>query len=721
MTVVVVSDKNARVQDMEGAYGGVNIGAGPGGNDDTEQIYEGIQSWGRQVGNVAARGLSVGITAVNMTEPSASVFMVKTIVTNKVAINSAAYNLFIGDGAAGTDAYRYVIADDGTLEAVVGSAPGDRIYPIKGGWLVLAVNPNITAWRDEVVGTPPTLTAIDEFGVSSGMSSTARDLNLFIDAIDLSGGLFLVSGDGADPDGTFQDFIDYDENEGGSAGSGDRIGHIVTLEGIVYVLGRLVIGRDSGSVVITTAFDDSLQTLVFPGGRVDVGWNALEIDLSDKDTVVNWENINIIGRGRDNLKRWFDTENEVDATLDEIHNVDHGYNTGDAVLYSLEGGTVLSGLTDATEYFVRAVSADSMSLHDTRLNAYNDASVLALTPAGAGEQHSLRRQPDTRPNLDVIGATGSFTASGCVFQTMRRLSLTGSSVLDGCTLVNCTKLEPSGGLVTDCIVVAPLLAEGESFIVTDDLSLVAGGTFTAGDNGHALEIIVTGSFQFSGNTFNDYNITEQTFDTTDDIDDGADEIDLTGHPYTTGDAIYYIAGGLQSIGLTDSTRYYIRSVTANAISLHVTKEDAESNSNKIALTAGGAETHALYSANAALFNNSGGSVTASVVGGGTAPTVRNSSGSATLVIAQTEVTLTGLTSGSEVRVYDSDTEAEIDGVEDVGPTGQFVFTDSAGNNVFIVIHDITQIYILIEDFTIPVTAVSLPISQEFDRNYENPA
>jgi hypothetical protein len=122
-----------------------------------------------------------------------------------------------------------------------------------------------------------------------------------------------------------------------------------------------------------------------------------------------------------------------------------------------------------------------------------------------------------------------------------------------------------------------------------------------------------------------------------------------------------------------------------------------------------------------VLNSSSGSVTISVVGDGDTPTIFNSGSADTLVIAQTQVTLTGMTSGSEVRVYDSVTEDEIAGVENVGDTGEFAFTDNAGNIVFIVIHAIDYVYQLIEDFEIPTTDTELPITQRFDRNYDNPA
>ncbi|MEK9767313.1 MAG: hypothetical protein VW683_00215 [Betaproteobacteria bacterium] len=121
-----------------------------------------------------------------------------------------------------------------------------------------------------------------------------------------------------------------------------------------------------------------------------------------------------------------------------------------------------------------------------------------------------------------------------------------------------------------------------------------------------------------------------------------------------------------------------------------------------------------------LLNASNFDVTASIVGGTSGLTVLNEGTSTTLQVAQSTVTLTGLYSGSEVRVYDVDTGIEINGVEDVGVTGEFSFTDDVGNTVYIVIHAITYEYILIDNYVVPSSNTSIPIEQVFDRNYNNP-
>lgn len=89
------------------------------------------------------------------------------------------------------------------------------------------------------------------------------------------------------------------------------------------------------------------------------------------------------------------------------------------------------------------------------------------------------------------------------------------------------------------------------------------------------------------------------------------------------------------------------------------------------------------------------------------------------VDAAVTVTLTGLVNDTEVTVYDSGTGALIDEVEDV-IGNEFAFSDAASNVVDIFIHKEDYYRADILGFTIPGTNTSIPVSQLFDPNYQNP-
>lgn len=93
-------------------------------------------------------------------------------------------------------------------------------------------------------------------------------------------------------------------------------------------------------------------------------------------------------------KAFFDST-AVNTTAETINilSSNTGFATGDAVLYSINGGTVIGGLTNATTYFVRVVGAGLIELYNTYSNAINTAAVtgrLNITGAGVGT-HILQR------------------------------------------------------------------------------------------------------------------------------------------------------------------------------------------------------------------------------------------------------------------------------------------------------------------------------------------
>lgn len=121
---------------------------------------------------------------------------------------------------------------------------------------------------------------------------------------------------------------------------------------------------------------------------------------------------------------------------------------------------------------------------------------------------------------------------------------------------------------------------------------------------------------------------------------------------------------------------------------------------------------------AAVYNNSGGAVEINVVGGGGTPTVRNGTGASTVVNNNVQVTLTGLQTNTEVRVYfdvagyNGD---EIAGVEN--STTSFSFTVGAEVIVNIMINHLNYLPADIWQLNSGTTDATIPISQFTDRQY----
>lgn len=79
----------------------------------------------------------------------------------------------------------------------------------------------------------------------------------------------------------------------------------------------------------------------------------------------------------------------VNVTTDLFTITNHGFVTGQKVLYGIGGGTVITGLTDATDYYVIKVSANTFKLATTLVNAIAGTAI-NITVVGVGASHTLK-------------------------------------------------------------------------------------------------------------------------------------------------------------------------------------------------------------------------------------------------------------------------------------------------------------------------------------------
>lgn len=95
----------------------------------------------------------------------------------------------------------------------------------------------------------------------------------------------------------------------------------------------------------------------------------------------------------------------VNTTNDTIAITTHGFSTGDRVFYSDGGGTVITGLSDDTAYFVVVVDANTVKLASTYANAIATTPVVVnLTAVGAGSSHKLvKGQYAISPVVNISG------------------------------------------------------------------------------------------------------------------------------------------------------------------------------------------------------------------------------------------------------------------------------------------------------------------------------
>lgn len=125
---------------------------------------------------------------------------------------------------------------------------------------------------------------------------------------------------------------------------------------------------------------------------------------------------------------------------------------------------------------------------------------------------------------------------------------------------------------------------------------------------------------------------------------------------------------------------------------------------------------------AALYNNSGKAITV-YVADGTSPTVRNGTGASTTLVANpATLTLTNVKDDSEVRIYAHGTQTELYGVETKQAGVDPAYSYTGTQAVDIVVHNVAGYqYWRLENYTLPTSNSSLPVSQIPDRNYRNPS
>lgn len=283
MAVVTVTADNNRVEDGEDATGFSNIGGGASGAAEAPFAYQGSNLFNRKVTSSTGAGFSYnpvtdGGSAVDMTASNRTTWMVKCMVSDYGGLDSTD-GVIVRIGSDGSNYYAFVLAGSDS------PAANFAAYRDIGGLLVIPVDPNENANYNDTgkdAGSP-TLTAVDYFGyVCAFSSSSAKNENCGLDAIDIGSGLYLVGGDGADPDGTWQDFVDEDGNT-----TANRWGYARNADGGgILALGNLRIGTDDDSTSTATVFNDVGAVITWLDHLAGAGFNVTTVDLGSASSTV---------------------------------------------------------------------------------------------------------------------------------------------------------------------------------------------------------------------------------------------------------------------------------------------------------------------------------------------------------------------------------------------------------------------------------------------------
>ena len=309
------------------------------------------------------------------------------------------------------------------------------------------------------------------------------------------------------------------------------------------------------------------------------------------------------------------------ATIDIPQNAfvipSHGFLTGTKVNYSKgAAATVISGLTDLTDYYVVAINRDYLRLASSAENAAA-GTVVTVTDYGTGVAHSFTTN---QINGNVTGAGNVSITSGSVLVTGTgtqftkilkvgdrfRLFPTNTTKTHGTVQFAAADVNTS----TNQIAKAHTLPTGQAVVFsagggTAPSPLVEGTTYfvrsvsstaitlhptfvDARDNANTIDITAAGTgtaFTLSANTINlDLTFAASNINT-------SNEVITVSHPFTTGTQVIFDArGGTAPSGLVTNDTYFVRNTSFTSFTLHPTAADAAAGSATIDITAAGTGT-----------------------------------------------------------------------------------------------------------------------------------
>jgi flagellin-like hook-associated protein FlgL len=285
------------------------------------------------------------------------------------------------------------------------------------------------------------------------------------------------------------------------------------------------LGVSSSDTITKAQFVSAMQTTINQNGLL-TGDNAVTVSVNQSGQVV----LDVAGGAgtivfEEHVNQRAATVKTIataDVTIatDRISITDHGFVTGDAVVYGDGSGTALGGLTNAATYYVIRVDDDTIQLASSASNA-TAGTAIDLTGTGNAAQ--------TLTKAVANGMATTLTASS-------NPSTAGSSSESG-----------TGGQVI----------LGASDNVTNGDSATAGSVKPFG----VTNRVIAGA-------------TSHTIATTD-VDTTNDDVTISSHGYITGQKLTYDDGGGTALGgLTDGTDYWVIKVDANTIQLAESYSDA---------------------------------------------------------------------------------------------------------------------------------------------------
>ena len=277
----------------------------------------------------------------------------------------------------------------------------------------------------------------------------------------------------------------------------------------------------------TTFSGDDIKghTLAYTPGRIDVYVDGDKVSTEDFDaldgTTIDLHTATGEEETTVELTGITFSYTAVDNATDVITKASHGFTTGDSVTYYQNGGDAITGLTNASTYYVITLTANTLQLATSLANA--TAGTEILLTAGTGTVYLL---VDT--DTDDINITSLTIPTAGIATATDTITYTTHGLLAGDRVVYY-----NGGGAS-----ATGLTSGTTYYVIASGLTANAFKVSATSGGSAVNITGTGN-------------AAQYFET-------ADEVTIAAHGFGTGNEVQYEAASTGSIvGLTEGTTYYI--------------------------------------------------------------------------------------------------------------------------------------------------------------------
>ena len=316
----------------------------------------------------------------------------------------------------------------------------------------------------------------------------------------------------------------------------------------------------------TVTSEAKATTAIFLDGTVAVGF-GLNFDDTDIKTDVNGT---ITAGGSSSVGTTVDLNN-VDKDNNTITIDNHGFSTGDQVIYSNGSGTSIDGLTDGETYNVFVVDSNTIKLtKDAAIDIDN-------TGLNSNIEHGLTAQGgaffDAATDINVD--TDEFTIANHGFTTGQQVVYTADD----------------GGEELDL-----LTSQGAYYvIVTGDNTFKLAATIERAAEGTAdVDLIESDKSTGSEHIFNyvDYDQVQKTFDASDSgiVDTTNSQITIANHGLGTGEIVNYSPGTGTVIGGLSERGYFAVVIDENTIKLAESYDEAIEGTT-LTFSSLGASTH----------------------------------------------------------------------------------------------------------------------------------